>query len=53
MTETIRKAIMLASGLLMAAALSGCISLGGGAPPSKTYIVVPQGSGTTQVPANQ
>ncbi|MDD2876510.1 MAG: hypothetical protein PHT60_06825 [Acidiphilium sp.] len=48
--KRVRGAIMLASGLLIAAALSGCISLGGGSPPSKTYIVVPPGSSATQTP---
>ena len=49
-----RGALALALGLIMAGALSGCISLGGGSPPQKTYIVVPPGSTAVPVPpANQ
>lgn len=39
-----RGVLVLLAGIAMASALSGCISLGGGSPPSKTYVVVPQGS---------
>lgn len=48
-----RKIIVTVIGLAMAGSLSGCISLGGGAPPARTYIVVPQGTTATQVPPPQ
>ncbi|MCF3945167.1 hypothetical protein AiwAL_08560 [Acidiphilium sp. AL] len=49
-SRRLRGAITLALGLVMAGALSGCISLGGGSPPQKTYIVVPPGSQAVPVP---
>ncbi|MCW8306431.1 hypothetical protein AruPA_05230 [Acidiphilium sp. PA] len=46
----LRAMMVLAAGLVMASALSGCIVLGGGSPPSKTYIVVPPGSSAPNAP---
>jgi hypothetical protein len=46
----LRAMMMLAAGFVMACALSGCIVLGGGSPPSKTYIVVPPGSSAPNAP---
>ncbi|HEX7389452.1 MAG TPA: hypothetical protein VF286_05030 [Acidiphilium sp.] len=48
--KQLRRAATIAAALGMAGTLAGCISLGGGSPPQKTYIVVPPGTQAVQVP---